>query len=86
MARQQCRSTEIGDGETFESLPTTLEGATELLRRLGYRMARAYAIEANLLAAATKDRAFTLQFVFNVEERTVSILELEGWPVDLNTE
>jgi hypothetical protein len=74
---------EEGTGEPFfKSVPTDVDKATDLLEKLGYAGAVAYATESDRIAAVSKDnRAFTVVFVFNEQEEHVEVTELDGWPL-----
>lgn len=82
MSKGTTESPEIATSTTLSALPRTVEGATTLIRKLGYVGAEAHAVELDRIAAVSTDgNAFTLVFVFEQDE-TVRVIELDGWPVD----
>jgi hypothetical protein len=81
MTDSPAQSTPIGQ-TALSGLPRDVDGATELLRNLGYENAKAYRVEVDRIIAVVNSRALT--FVFQVEgrEEQVRISEVEGWPAE----
>lgn len=81
MPEASAESTEINT-DALSALPDTLEGATTVIRRLGYRDAVAWAVEPDRIAMVYKKAAWTLCFQFDHDAGEVRISKVEGWPVD----